>query len=52
MTLRCECAAPGASLQDDIAATFRAITKLGGNIELTSPGSLPNDGKAIADERG
>jgi phenylacetate-CoA ligase len=52
MTLRCECAAPGASLHDDIAATLRAITKLGGNVELTSPGSLPNDGKAIADERG
>ena len=29
-----------------------AITKLGGSIELVPFGSLPNDGKTIADERG
>jgi len=51
MTLRAECASPGAGLQTDIAATLRAVTKLGGNVELVSPGSLPNDGKLIADER-
>jgi phenylacetate-CoA ligase len=51
MTLRAECASPGAGLRDDIAATLRAVAKLGGNIELVSPGALPNDGKVIADER-
>jgi phenylacetate-CoA ligase len=29
-----------------------AVTKLDGNLELVAPGSLPNDGKVIADERG
>jgi phenylacetate-CoA ligase len=27
------------------------VTKLGGNVELVGAGSLPNDGKAISDER-
>jgi phenylacetate-CoA ligase len=35
-----------------LAATLRAVTKLGGNLELVAPGSLPNGGKVIADERG
>jgi phenylacetate-CoA ligase len=29
----------------------RVVTKLTGAIELVSPGTLPNDGKVIADER-
>jgi phenylacetate-CoA ligase len=33
------------------AATLRSVTKLGGDVELATPGSLPNDGKVIADER-
>jgi phenylacetate-CoA ligase len=28
-----------------------AVTKLRGEVVLVAPGSLPNDGKAIADER-
>jgi phenylacetate-CoA ligase len=52
MTLKAECTPPGTGLQDHIATTLRAVTKLGGNVELVSPGSLPNDGKVIADERG
>lgn len=52
MTLRAETAATGGSLQDDLAATLRVVTKLGGNVELVAAGSLPNDGKVIADERG
>jgi hypothetical protein len=36
----------------EVAASLRAVTKLGGSSELVPPGSLPNDGKAIADERG
>jgi len=27
------------------------VTKLGGAVELVGPGTLPNDGKVIADER-
>ena len=52
MTLRCECASPSDSLRDTIASTLRAVTKLGGSVELVAAGSLPNDGKVIADERG
>jgi len=52
MTLKAETAAPGETLQSDLAASLRAVTKLGGNVELVAAGSLPNDGKVIADERG
>jgi len=51
MTLKAECTSPGEALQDRLAASLRAVTKLGGSIELVPSGSLPNDGKAIADER-
>ncbi|OYU87912.1 MAG: AMP-dependent synthetase [Bradyrhizobiaceae bacterium PARB1] len=40
-----------AGLQEAVTATLRAISKLGGTVELVAPGSLPNDGKVIADER-
>ena len=51
MTLKAECAAPTEALRSDVAASLRAVTKLGGHVELASPGSLPNDGKMIADQR-
>jgi phenylacetate-CoA ligase len=51
MTLKAECASPTDLLQREVAATLRALTKLGGNVELASPGSLPNDSKVIADQR-
>jgi phenylacetate-CoA ligase len=51
MTLRAEAVSASDSLRDEIAASLRAVTKLGGAIELVSPGTLPNDGKVIADER-
>jgi len=51
MTLRCECAAPTEALREAVTSTLRAVTNLGGSVELTLPGSLPNDGKVIADER-
>jgi phenylacetate-CoA ligase len=51
MTLRCECGSPGEALRHEIATTLRAVTKLGGEVELLAPGSLPNDGKVIADGR-
>jgi len=51
MTLRAECASPSEALQSEVAETLRAVTKLRGQVELASPGSLPNDGKVIADQR-
>lgn len=49
MTLRAESA--DASLKGRVAETLQALTKLKGEVELVAPGSLPNDGKVIADER-
>lgn len=51
MTLKAETDTSGDALREEIAASMRAITKLGGAVELVSPGALPNDGKVIADER-
>ena len=51
MTLAAECAAPASALKDAVAATLQAVTKLKGHVELVAPGTLPNDGKIIADER-
>jgi hypothetical protein len=45
MRLAQRCAARSALL--DLAQ----IAELGGNVELAGRGSLPNDGKVIADER-
>ena len=52
MTLKAEAAASDDGLRQAVAATLRAVTKLNGAVELLPTGSLPNDGKAIADERG
>ena len=51
MTLKAECAATGDGLRDQVVATLRAVAKLGGKVELVARGTLPNDGKVIADER-
>ncbi|WP_027566793.1 phenylacetate--CoA ligase family protein [Bradyrhizobium sp. URHA0013] len=51
MTLKAETAVANDALREEIAGTLRAVTKLGGEVELVSPGALPNDGKVIADER-
>src|SRR3569623_1253475 len=51
MTLRAEAADASDSLREEIAGSLRAVTKLGGAAELVGPGTLPNDGKVIADER-
>src|SRR5260221_9585267 len=52
MTLKAEAASAGEALQSELSATLRAVTKLGGNVELVAASSLPNDGKVISDERG
>jgi phenylacetate-CoA ligase len=51
MTLRAESATADAGLEAKLAETLQAVTKLKGEVELVAPGSLPNDGKVIADER-
>jgi len=51
MTLLAECAAPAGDLAEAVAATLQSVTKLRGEVKLVAPGSLPNDGKMIADER-
>jgi phenylacetate-CoA ligase len=50
MTLRCEALA-SSELAAVIGETLRDVTKLRGVVELVAAGSLPNDGKVIADER-
>jgi phenylacetate-CoA ligase len=51
MTLMAECATPDTDLTDAVAASLQSVTKLKGEVKLVAPGSLPNDGKVIADER-
>ena len=51
MTLRAETAADDAGLKAKLTETLHSLTKLKGEVELVAPGSLPNDGKVIADDR-
>jgi phenylacetate-CoA ligase len=51
MTLKAEAAAHDAALAQRVAETLADVTKLKGEVQLVLPGSLPNDGKVIADER-
>ena len=53
MTLAVECApaAQVSGLADAVAANLQSVTKLKGRVTLVAPGSLPNDGKIISDER-
>jgi phenylacetate-CoA ligase len=51
MTLKAECASPSDALRGQVTGSLRAVAKLSGAVELVMPGSLPNDGKAIVDER-
>jgi phenylacetate-CoA ligase len=51
MILRAECAHADGALSNAVAATLQAVTKLKGMVALVPPGSLPNDGKVISDER-
>lgn len=51
MTLKAETATANDALREEVAASLRAVTKLGGSVDLVGPDALPNDGKVIADER-
>lgn len=51
MTLHVEPRAGAELDRAAIAATLTALTKLRGEVTVAAPGSLPNDGKVISDER-
>jgi phenylacetate-CoA ligase len=51
MTLHAESASADASLAAAVGESLQAVTKVRGAVKLVGPGSLPNDGKVIADER-
>ena len=51
MTLQVEAATQPEGLQSRIGEAIRDVTKLRGDVELLSPGSLPNDGVVIQDTR-
>lgn len=51
MELRAEAPQHTDDLRDAVQQTLQGLTKLKGAVSLVAPGSLPNDGKVIADER-
>ena len=51
MVLACEAEQVGEELAQRVAETLQMVTKLRGLVEIVAPGSLPNDGKVISDER-
>src|SRR6185436_11626391 len=52
MTLRCEIEGQGGDgLAQAIEASLRAVCNLRGEVAFEQPGSLPNDGKVIDDQR-
>jgi phenylacetate-CoA ligase len=51
MTLMAEAVRLDAALAETVAVTLHKVTRLSGQVELVGPGSLPNDGKVISDER-
>ena len=52
MTLLAECQSAPEGLAAAVAATLQSVTRLRGEVRLVEAGTLPNDGKVIADERG
>jgi len=51
MTLMAECDEAGEGLAEAVGHSVQTILKLRGKVEIVAPGTLPNDGKVIADER-
>jgi phenylacetate-CoA ligase len=51
MRLQAECSQAPGGLAERVAESIRDITKLRGEVQFVSPGSLPNDGKVIEDAR-
>lgn len=51
MTLMAECEGVDSAFAEKLTESLQAVTKLRGQVQLVTPGELPNDGKVIADER-
>jgi len=51
MVLHAEAIRGGTPDVGALEASLREITKIGGKVRIAEPGSLPRDGKVIADER-
>ena len=51
MTLLCEVAGGDDELAGKIADTLQSLSNLKGEVDLTKPGSLANDGLVIEDKR-
>jgi phenylacetate-CoA ligase len=51
MTLQVETERHSEDLVIGLTQTLQSVTKLRGHVALVAPGSLPNDGKVIVDER-
>jgi len=51
MTLKAEAGAGRDDIAGALSETLQSVTKMKGAVEMVEPGSLPNDGKVIADER-
>jgi phenylacetate-CoA ligase len=51
MTLRAESTEDSPALLEKLGSSLHVLTKLKGMVEIVKPGSLPNDGKVISDER-
>lgn len=51
MALQVEATRSGPLETGGIETTLREVTKLGGTVKIVAAGSLPNDGRVIADER-
>src|SRR5215470_13069328 len=50
MTLMAECLQASEGLVAAVATTLQSVTKLRGEVRLVAAGTLPNDGKVIADD--
>ena len=51
MMLECEAQNPEDQLLSAVKASLKTVTGINGDVRLTSPGTLPNDGKVIDDQR-
>ncbi len=51
LTLKCEVNSSSENLTPAIENSIREVMKLGGTVEMVSPGTLENDGKVIDDSR-
>ncbi len=51
MTLECEASDPNDQLLSAVKTSLKTVTGINGDVRLTTPDTLPNDGKVIDDQR-